>query len=80
MSKNQGITENPDFDVSNNEIWILLFQNEAGKSIKILKILFKDHFTIKMQKNAITIMAFFLWVFLGDFQRNIINVRYPENE
>ena len=36
-SGNPEITGNQEFDISNNEIDILLHQNEAEKSIKILK-------------------------------------------
>ena len=37
MSENQELTENQDFD---NEIDILLYQNGAEKSIKMLKLIF----------------------------------------
>ena len=46
-SKNPELMKNQEFGVWDNEIWILLDQNEAEKSSKPLKILFKYDFTIK---------------------------------
>ena len=37
---NQEVTEFRDFDVKDNELDILLYQNEAEKSIKMLKLIF----------------------------------------
>ena len=41
MSENQELTECRDFHVSDHEIDISLYQNEAEKSIKTLKLIFK---------------------------------------
>ena len=59
------IMKRSSFDVLNNEIWILWYQSEAGKSIKPLNLLFKYNFTIKWPKNAITILVIRLVIFLS---------------
>ena len=48
-----------DYDLSNNEIGILLDQNEAEKMIKILNILFEYIVTILGPKMAIIISVTF---------------------
>ena len=57
MSENQEMTEIRGFD---DEIDILLSQNEAEKSIKMLKPLFNSSYAVVLPKNAITLLHFLL--------------------
>ena len=63
-SENQKIMEMSSFDVQNNEIWILLYQSEAGKIKQAIKPIFKYYYYICCPKIAISITIFVPMIFL----------------
>ena len=70
---NQEIMKNQELDVWNNEIGILLYQSEAGKSIKPLNLIFESYYYIFGPKNhnnyygkfPYDFLMIFLWLFFG---------------
>ena len=69
MSENQELTENRGW---HNEIDIVLYQNGAEKSIKMLKLIFDQYYAIFCPKIAIMIFPMFPMIFLLGFNHQIL--------